>query len=586
MQKIIKNILLLFIFIIGINAFAWRTEAAGETTQFGSESYQWQIDTPAQIGVYVNSEQMIETAEMYVVYDPEMLEFVSGGELVESGRIKITGGDRTSNQAGAILEMIPRMSGNTGVHIQSANIRTIDGQNVEVAGTSAGIHIPLAEGCALKEIQVNGISVEGFDPNVTNYTLEVENKTENAEIFSQPMDANAQVEISDSHLNVGINYIRVIVTNTFGQKARYELNISRQEDLNVETNLNPTEKNKPEKLTEEHSSVITGKKKNFVIFAVVLLIVGGFCAYWKNRPKMQGKIHSKKKKDAQRSGQQLHESENENLEESYTWDGENLEEAEDFANLEDFDYIDDREVEILVKNVTMEFKRVQDEETSIKELLIKVAKRQRKIEKFKALDNISFNVKKGEVVGIIGTNGSGKSTMLKIISGALTPTRGIVEVDKKKIQLLTLGTGFDFELTGRENVYLNGAIIGYTKEFIDEKYDDIVEFAELEGFMDEKVRNYSSGMVSRFGFAIATIRETPEILILDEVLSVGDMFFRQKSNARIREMIRSGSTVLIVSHSTSVICANCTKAIWIEKGILKAVGEPSDVCKAYEKMNR
>lgn len=141
------------------------------------------------------------------------------------------------------------------------------------------------------------------------------------------------------------------------------------------------------------------------------------------------------------------------------------------------------------------------------------------------------------------------------------------------------------ELTGKENVYLNGALIGYTKEYIDEKYEDIVAFAELEGFMEEKVRNYSSGMVSRLGFAIATARDTPEILILDEVLSVGDMFFRKKSEARIQEMIHGGSTVLIVSHSTGVIRKNCTKVVWIEKGHLRMVGDPNEVCTAYEKMN-
>ncbi|MCC8028898.1 MAG: ABC transporter ATP-binding protein [Lachnospiraceae bacterium] len=233
----------------------------------------------------------------------------------------------------------------------------------------------------------------------------------------------------------------------------------------------------------------------------------------------------------------------------------------------------------------MNFKREKDESTSIKELVIRTLKRQRSFEYFCVLDDISFNVRKGEVVGIIGTNGSGKSTMLKIISGALIPTSGKVTVDKNKIQLLTLGTGFDMELTGRENVYLNGALIGYTREYIDEKYDEIVAFAELEGFMEERVKNYSSGMVSRLGFAIATVRDTPEILILDEVLSVGDMFFRQKSEARIQEMIHGGSTVLIVSHSTSVIRKNCTKAIWIEKSRLRMIGKPDDVCRAYEKMN-
>lgn len=263
-----------------------------------------------------------------------------------------------------------------------------------------------------------------------------------------------------------------------------------------------------------------------------------------------------------------------------------LERKEDMDALEHFSLFDDRENVIEVRNVTMRFKRQKDEATSIKESIIQLLKGKRKTETFRALKGVTFVVKKGDVLGILGTNGAGKSTLLKIISGALQPTSGTVTADQKKIQLLTLGTGFDYELTGRENVYLNGAIIGYTKEYIDEKYEDIVKFAELEGFMEEKVRNYSSGMVSRLGFAIATVRDTPEILILDEVLSVGDMFFRKKSSARIKEMMRCGSTVLIVSHSTSVIRENCTRAIWIEKGVLRAAGDPKEVCKLYENQKR
>lgn len=202
-----------------------------------------------------------------------------------------------------------------------------------------------------------------------------------------------------------------------------------------------------------------------------------------------------------------------------------------------------------------------------------------------ALDHVSFNVYKGEVVGIIGTNGSGKSTLLKIVSGALKPSSGEVQCDRRKVQLLTLGTGFDVELTAKENVYLNGAIIGYSKEFIDSKYDEIVRFAELEGFMEEKVKNFSSGMVSRLGFAIATIGETAEILILDEVLSVGDEFFRKKSLKRVKEMIHGGSTVLLVSHSMGTILENCDRVVWIEKGKMKMYGEPKVVCEAYRKMN-
>lgn len=240
--------------------------------------------------------------------------------------------------------------------------------------------------------------------------------------------------------------------------------------------------------------------------------------------------------------------------------------------------------EIIVDHVSMQFRRVKDEPTSMKELLIRKVRRQQKYELFQALQDVTFSLGSGEVLGIIGTNGSGKSTLLKIISGALIPTSGTVKVDRRKVHLLTLGTGFDPELTGRENVYLNGAVIGYSKKFIDEKYEQIVTFAELEGFMEEKVRNFSSGMVSRLGFAIATAGETPEILILDEVLSVGDMFFRQKSEKRIREMIQSGSTVLLVSHSTSVIRSICTRAVWIEKGRLRAAGLPDEVCRAYEEL--
>lgn len=240
---------------------------------------------------------------------------------------------------------------------------------------------------------------------------------------------------------------------------------------------------------------------------------------------------------------------------------------------------------ISVKNVTMKFRISTSNASGIKEYLIQRLKRQVSYRELLALDNISFDVNRGEIVGIIGTNGSGKSTLLRIVSGALKPTSGEVLVDRKKIQLLTLGTGFDMELSAKENVYLNGAIIGYPKSFIDEHYNEIVEFAELDGFMDEKVKNFSSGMVSRLGFAIATVGDAAEILILDEVLSVGDEFFRKKSLKRVKEMIHGGSTVLMVSHGMDTILENCTKVVWIEKGQMKMVGEPKVVCAAYQKMN-
>lgn len=241
---------------------------------------------------------------------------------------------------------------------------------------------------------------------------------------------------------------------------------------------------------------------------------------------------------------------------------------------------------ISVKNVTMCFKVSTSNASGIKEYLIQRLKHQVSYREFLALDNISFDVMRGEIVGIIGTNGSGKSTLLRIVSGALKPTSGEVIVDKRKIQLLTLGTGFDMELSARENVYLNGAIIGYPKEFLDKHYDEIVQFAELDGFMDEKVKNFSSGMLSRLGFAIATVGDAAEILILDEVLSVGDEFFRKKSLKRVKGMIHGGSTVLMVSHGMQTILENCTKVVWIEKGEMKMVGEPKTVCAAYKKLQQ
>ncbi len=238
---------------------------------------------------------------------------------------------------------------------------------------------------------------------------------------------------------------------------------------------------------------------------------------------------------------------------------------------------------IQVKNVTMKYKISTSNVSGLKEYLIKTIKKEISHRELLALNNVSFDVYQGEVVGIIGTNGSGKSTLLKLISGAISPTEGKIIVDRKKLQMLTLGSGFDMELSGRENVYLNGSIVGYTKEFIDAHYNDIVEFAELQGFMEEKVKNYSSGMVSRLAFAIATAGDAADILLLDEVLSVGDEFFRKKSLKRIKEMIHGGSTVLLVSHGMGTISDNCNRAIWIEKGDLKMDGKTEAVCKEYRK---
>ena len=229
----------------------------------------------------------------------------------------------------------------------------------------------------------------------------------------------------------------------------------------------------------------------------------------------------------------------------------------------------------------MSFKLANDHVTNLKEFLVHMAKGKLAFREFKALENISFTVNEGEVVGIIGANGAGKSTLLKIISGIITPTQGNVEVKGTIAPMLELGAGFDHDLSARENVFLNGAVLGYSKLFLQSKYDEIVEFSELADFMENPIRNFSSGMIMRLAFSIATI-VNPDILIVDEILSVGDVQFQNKSQKRMETMITGGTTVLLVSHSLAQIRTLCHKVIWINKGKLQMIGNVEDVCKAYE----
>ena len=234
-----------------------------------------------------------------------------------------------------------------------------------------------------------------------------------------------------------------------------------------------------------------------------------------------------------------------------------------------------------VKDVTMIFNMASESLGSLKEYFISLARHKLFFEEFRALKNISFDVHRGEVVGLVGTNGSGKSTMLKIIAGVLEPSEGEVKVHGNIAPLIELGAGFDPELSARENIYLNGALLGYTKEFIDANFDGIIEFAELKDFVDMPLKNFSSGMVARIAFAIATITE-PDILIVDETLSVGDVFFQQKCERRIQHFIESGDvTVLFVSHSMEQVERICQRAVWIEKGDRRMDGPVDEVCKAY-----
>ena len=238
---------------------------------------------------------------------------------------------------------------------------------------------------------------------------------------------------------------------------------------------------------------------------------------------------------------------------------------------------------IEVDNVSMKFNLSREKVDSLKDYIFKTIKREIQYNEFWALKNVSFSVEKGDRVGILGLNGAGKSTLLKVISGVFKPTEGHVDKHGKMVPLLELGAGFDPQYTGKENIYLYGAMLGYTQKFIDSKYDEIVEFSELQKFMDVPVKNYSSGMKSRLGFSIATVVE-PKILILDEVLSVGDAKFRKKSEKKIMSMFDSGVTVLFVSHSLEQVQRLCNKAMILEKGKLIAYGDIDPISEQYSKM--
>lgn len=234
-----------------------------------------------------------------------------------------------------------------------------------------------------------------------------------------------------------------------------------------------------------------------------------------------------------------------------------------------------------VDNVSMSFRMNEDLVMSLKEFVVNFFRRKIHYKYFTAIDSVSFKIEAGETVGIIGRNGAGKSTLLKTISGILTPTQGKVILGGNVVPMLELGSGFDMELSGKENIYLNGAILGYDEDFLNSKYDEIVEFSELGEFINSPIRNYSSGMLARLAFSIATVVK-PEILIVDEILSVGDAAFQRKSGARMMELMNGGTTVLFVSHSTSQIREICQKAIWLDSGKLVMIGDVNEVCDKYE----
>lgn len=236
---------------------------------------------------------------------------------------------------------------------------------------------------------------------------------------------------------------------------------------------------------------------------------------------------------------------------------------------------------VIVEDVSMKFRLDQNRVQSLKEFIVKGLSRQMKYKEFSALKNVSFTVEKGDVIGIIGRNGSGKSTILKCIAGIYKPTSGKITARGNIVPMLELGSGFDMEMTGQENIFLNGAILGYSEAFLKEKYEEIVEFSELGDFIYEPIRTYSSGMLMRLAFSIATV-VNPEILIVDEILAVGDARFQEKSQARMNELMGGGTTVFFVSHNIKQIREMCNRAAWLSRGELKMFGPIDEVCSAYE----
>ncbi|MBS4913646.1 MAG: ABC transporter ATP-binding protein [Veillonella sp.] len=236
---------------------------------------------------------------------------------------------------------------------------------------------------------------------------------------------------------------------------------------------------------------------------------------------------------------------------------------------------------ISIKNVSMEFYLAEEQFSGLKDFVIMATKRRLKFKKFCALKNINLEIKKGESWALIGENGCGKSTLLKVISGIYKPTKGVVRVNGSIAPLIELGAGFDSELTARENIYLNGAVLGHSKKVMNQYFDEIIEFSELKDFLDVPIKNFSSGMVARLGFAIATAIKA-DIIIIDEILAVGDYAFQQKCYKRMEEMKKNGTTIIFVSHDEDQVRSMCKNAVWISHGEIQAIGETKDVCDLYK----
>ena len=615
--------------------------AENASVVFGSSEYAPTEGEEFAIGLYVRCDAPDFIYTVTIQYDPACLEYLGGADNGGNG-VLLFAGEASGGQRQYMLTFRAVSESTSPISVTEASVITnpsagaakegVMGAGMEQQAGPPAIAELTSLGLArvsvqsrvddtLSELSIEGLPDFGLEPDVYEYDIEVPSDMKELVLDAVPTDERASVDISDTALETGENTVTVTVS-TGVEAVQYFLHVTRPEAellpemapeqeavsepetvsapkaaLESGTEGERPEEDNPQTIAETESLFVPAMAQpaadpgwpagHLASFAVRYLYMGGGVLLLLAAAGL-GIFLWRRKREEPYFDEDEDDMEWIELDTDGNW--RRWQEAVDETE-EEMEEADSRPREkqqeppvIRVEDVSMRFKISDINAGSLKEYLLVTLKRQNRYHELEALRHISFDIRRGEVIGIIGTNGSGKSTLLKLIAGVLKPSEGRVEVDKKKVQLLTLGTGFDAELTARENVYLNGAIIGYSREFIDENFDRIVAFAELEGFMDEKIKNFSSGMTSRLGFAIATVGETADILILDEVLSVGDMFFRQKSEQRIKEMIHGGSTVLIVSHSTDTIIKNCTRAVWIEKGVLKEIGEPKKVCEAYRKL--
>lgn len=546
--------------------------AANAELTFGSEEYTQSNGSEFHIGAYITADESIGDYNVQIKYDNLRLEFVDGADNVdtEKGIITLSGNERKSK-----IKFWLKFHAISG---GEANLEFVEGTVSDyevVTYATAPIHI------------------SGED---TAAQIEAERAAEEPQEEQEGQEASGDGDTDSSQAEEEQN--QAAQDNSQGQQ-------SGQDTIASQSTSDTNEQDNVQESTDKHSIIfnVFFVAMIAILFVIILVVSIVWALIKRSRKKEEagkeavGKIQADKKQkttEKQKTKKNLQEIKKEKDLPVEDLSIEELNGMMDNLKTEVQNMMyesaiqEERGAEPVIKvcDVTMEFHLSSVNPSGLKEYMIQLIKREVKYRRLFALYHVSFNVYKGEIVGIIGTNGSGKSTLLKIVSGALKPTSGHVEVDRRKIQLLTLGTGFDMELTARENVFLNGSIIGYSREFLESHYDEIVAFAELEDFMDQKVKNFSSGMVSRLGFSIATAGDVAEILILDEVLSVGDEFFRKKSLKRVKEMIHGGSTVLMVSHGMGTIIDNCTKCVWIEKGELRMVGEPKDVCAEYKNLEK